>query len=72
MSRWVLEPGHTAVEFCVRHMMVTYVKGHFKGVHGALEFDPEAPADPPGRHRTVGADCPSTGPLDRLTRRGAD
>ncbi|MBZ0170372.1 Protein YceI [Candidatus Methylomirabilis lanthanidiphila] len=44
MSRWVFEPGHTAAEFCVRHMMVTYVRGHFKDVHGTLEFDPEAPA----------------------------
>jgi polyisoprenoid-binding protein YceI len=22
-------------------MMVTYVRGHFKNVHGTLEFDPE-------------------------------
>jgi len=25
-------------------MMVTYVRGHFKNVHGALLFDPEEPA----------------------------
>jgi polyisoprenoid-binding protein YceI len=25
-------------------MMVTHVRGHFKHVHGTLEFDPEAPA----------------------------
>jgi len=43
MSRWIFEPGHTAAEFCVRHMMVTYVRGHFKDVHGTLEFDPESP-----------------------------
>lgn len=43
MSRWTFEPGHTAAEFCVRHMMVTYIRGHFKNVHGTLEFDPEAP-----------------------------
>jgi polyisoprenoid-binding protein YceI len=24
-------------------MMVTYVRGHFKNVHGTLEFDPESP-----------------------------
>lgn len=40
MSRWVFEPGHTAAEFCVRHMMVTHVRGHFKDVHGTLEWDP--------------------------------
>jgi polyisoprenoid-binding protein YceI len=39
-----LEPGHTAAEFCVRHMMVCYVRGHFKNIRGTLEFDPAAPA----------------------------
>jgi len=43
MARWVFEPGHTAAEFCVRHMMVTHVRGHFKNVHGMLEFDPTRP-----------------------------
>lgn len=44
MKRWMFEPGHTAAEFCVRHMMITDVRGHFKNVHGTLEFDPEFPA----------------------------
>ena len=39
MTRWTFEPGHTAAEFCVRHMMITYVRGHFKNIHGTLEFD---------------------------------
>ena len=43
MARWSFEPGHTAAEFCVRHMMVTYVRGHFKNVHGRLNFDPTTP-----------------------------
>jgi polyisoprenoid-binding protein YceI len=43
MARWTFEPGHTAAEFCVRHMMVTHVRGHFKNVHGTLEFDPDRP-----------------------------
>ena len=43
MARWRFEPGHTAAEFCVRHMMVTYVRGHFKNIHGVLEFDPAKP-----------------------------
>jgi polyisoprenoid-binding protein YceI len=43
MSRWIFEPGHTAAEFRVRHMMVTWVRGHFKNVHGVLEFDPDSP-----------------------------
>jgi len=41
---WTFEPGHTAAEFCVRHMMVTWVRGHFKDIHGSLEFDPDNPA----------------------------
>lgn len=40
MAEWFFEPGHTAAEFCVRHMMVTYVRGHFKNVQGRLVFDP--------------------------------
>lgn len=39
MARWFFEPGHTAAEFSARHMMVTNVRGHFKNVHGTLEFD---------------------------------
>jgi polyisoprenoid-binding protein YceI len=43
MAKWTFEPGHTAAEFRVRHMMVTWVRGHFKDVHGSLEFDPDDP-----------------------------
>jgi polyisoprenoid-binding protein YceI len=43
MSRWTFEPGHTAAEFSVRHMMVTHIRGHFKNVKGTLIFDPAAP-----------------------------
>jgi polyisoprenoid-binding protein YceI len=45
MTTWTFEPGHTAAEFCVRHMMVTNVRGHFKNVHGTLKFNPENPHD---------------------------
>jgi polyisoprenoid-binding protein YceI len=43
MATWVFEPGHTAAEFRARHMMVSWVRGHFKDVHGSLEFDPDKP-----------------------------
>jgi len=39
MTTWILEPGHTEVEFRAMHMMVTWVRGMFKDVHGRLEFD---------------------------------
>src|SRR5206468_8415908 len=44
MATWVFEPGHTAVEFRARHMMVCWVRGHMKDIHGSLEFDPDHPA----------------------------
>ena len=43
MAKWILEPGHTAAEFCARHMMVTYVRGYFKNIQGTLFFDPANP-----------------------------
>ena len=43
MAKWVFEPGHTAAEFCARHMMVTWVRGSFKNIEGTIEFDPENP-----------------------------
>jgi len=41
MATWIFEPGHTAAEFSARHMMVCWVRGHVKDVHGSLEFDPD-------------------------------
>jgi polyisoprenoid-binding protein YceI len=43
MPTWIFEPGHTAAGFAVRHMMVCWVRGHFKDVHGSLQFDPDKP-----------------------------
>jgi len=43
MTKWTFEPGHTAAEFSVRHMMVTWVRGSFKNVQGSLDFDPNNP-----------------------------
>lgn len=42
MSTWIFEPGHTEAEFRARHMMVTWVRGLFKDVHGRLELDWES------------------------------
>jgi polyisoprenoid-binding protein YceI len=39
MSTWIFEPGHTEAEFRARHMMVTWVRGLFKDIHGRLELD---------------------------------
>jgi polyisoprenoid-binding protein YceI len=45
MATWIFEPGHTAAEFRARHMMVSWVRGHIKDVHGSLQFDPDNPAE---------------------------
>ena len=45
MAKWTFEPGHTAAEFAVKHMMVTWVRGAFKDVHGTLDYDPADPAN---------------------------
>jgi polyisoprenoid-binding protein YceI len=39
VTTWIFEPGHTEIAFRARHMMVTWVRGAFKDVHGKLEFD---------------------------------
>ncbi len=38
-TTWNIDPVHTMVEFKVRHMMITNVKGHFTGVTGVLTLD---------------------------------
>lgn len=39
MSTWIFEPGHTEAEFRARHMMITWVRGLFKDIHGRLELE---------------------------------
>ena len=39
IETWIFEPGHTEAEFRARHMMVTWVRGLFKDIHGTLEFN---------------------------------
>lgn len=72
MPEWFFEPGHTAVEFCARHMMVTYVRGHFKNVQGRLIFDPARPSNSRAEVR-IDARSLWTGEPDRDTHlRSAD
>ena len=44
MTRWEFEPGHTAAEFRAKHMMVTWVRGLFKDIHGVVDLDFDNPA----------------------------
>lgn len=43
MKEWTFEPGHSGAEFCVRHMMVVWIRGHFKNIKGKMKFDPNHP-----------------------------
>ena len=40
-STWRLDPAHSSVEFSVKHMMMTTVRGRFKSVTATLTADEE-------------------------------
>jgi polyisoprenoid-binding protein YceI len=41
MAKYLFDQDHTAASFSIRHMMVTWVHGHFSKVSGTLDFDPQ-------------------------------
>jgi polyisoprenoid-binding protein YceI len=43
MSTWTLDPAHSQIEFSVRHMMVTTVRGQFRKFSVDVDFDEERP-----------------------------
>ena len=40
---WYIDPSHTAVNFSVKHMMLSTVRGSLGKVRGRIEVDPEQP-----------------------------
>jgi polyisoprenoid-binding protein YceI len=42
---WQIDPAHTTVQFAVKHMMFTTVRGRFKDVKGTIEVDEQSPAN---------------------------
>jgi polyisoprenoid-binding protein YceI len=38
---WNIDPGHSAAQFSVRHMLVATVRGEFDGPKGVVRFDPK-------------------------------
>jgi polyisoprenoid-binding protein YceI len=40
-----IDGAHSSAQFVVRHMMITNVRGGFRGVEGTIEYDPGRPAD---------------------------
>lgn len=55
MAKWIFEPGHSAAEFAVRHMMVSHMRGLFKNVQGRIYFDPDKPAAAAAVEATINA-----------------
>lgn len=43
MNTWKLDPAHSQIEFAVRHMMVTTVRGQFHKFAVAMDFDEAHP-----------------------------
>jgi polyisoprenoid-binding protein YceI len=43
-TTWSIDATHTTVEFSVKHMMLTTVRGRVSGVSGTIEIDQENPA----------------------------
>lgn len=42
-TRWTLDPGHSAVGFSVRHLMITNVRGEFERFRGEVSYDASRP-----------------------------
>jgi polyisoprenoid-binding protein YceI len=42
---YAIDPAHTTVDFKVRHLMVSNVRGEFAGVSGTVIYDPKNPAN---------------------------
>src|SRR5690606_40456982 len=41
VAQWKIDPTHTLVEFAVRHLMISTVKGRFAEVEGTITADPD-------------------------------
>src|SRR5688572_1675907 len=44
-TTWAIDAGHSNVEFAVRHLMISTVRGRFPDVIGTVELDAEDPAN---------------------------
>lgn len=44
-TTWAIDAGHSNVEFAVRHLMISTVRGRFPDVIGTVQLDSEDPAN---------------------------
>lgn len=71
-TTWQIDPAHSSVEFAVKHMMFTTVRGRFKDVKGTIEADEQNP-DRSSVNVEIAAASIDTGADDRDTHlRSAD
>ena len=61
---WQLDPTHSSVEFSVKHMMITTVRGRFKTISATLTGDEDSPEQPTAE-ATIDAASIDTGTPDR-------
>jgi polyisoprenoid-binding protein YceI len=52
-NTYTLDPAHSHIQFSVRHLMVSNVRGTFSGVKGMVSYDPD---DPPSAAAEVTID----------------
>jgi polyisoprenoid-binding protein YceI len=62
---WTIDPGHSAAQFTVRHMLVANVHGQFDGPTGTVSFDPAKLADTIAVTATLDARSITTHNADR-------
>jgi polyisoprenoid-binding protein YceI len=65
-TTWEIDPNHTTVEFAVKHMMFTTVRGRFKDVKGTITADESNPASSSVQVEIAAASI-DTGVADRDT-----
>ncbi|HEX6216077.1 MAG TPA: YceI family protein [Vicinamibacterales bacterium] len=72
LTIWEIDPAHTTIEFAVKHMMFTTVRGRFKNFTGTVRVDERNP-DLSGVDIDIEAASIDTGVADRDTHlRSAD
>jgi polyisoprenoid-binding protein YceI len=64
VTTWQLDPAHSSVEFAVKHMMMTTVRGRFKTIQATLTGDRDHP-DQAGVQATIDVASIDTGVSDR-------
>ncbi len=42
-STWAIDPAHTTIEFAVKHLMISTVRGRFGDLSGTIQLDDERP-----------------------------